>query len=116
MLKPGGTVVAGFRNREGLRYLARVQSWAGDACDLSMLGDVDVLARLGDDDGVQRDEEYVTRSDVERAFAGFASAAVIVRNLTPDDLPGFDRSGYPPEFWRWVADRHGRFILVRATL
>lgn len=115
VLAPGGVVVAGFRNRDGLRYLARVQSYFADACDLRELVDADALVQLADDDGARFDDEYVSRNQVDDAFAAFGTRRVAVRNLTPDDVPGVDPAGYEPGFWHWLAATCGRFVLLRAV-
>ena len=115
VLKPGGVVVAGFRHRDGLRYLAGVRSYFGQACGLADLAGPDDVVRLGDDAGARFDDEYVSAFDVEAGFAGFAQQTVRVGNLTPDDLPAVDLPDYEPAFWQWLSTKFGRFVLLRAV-
>lgn len=114
VLAPGGVVVAGFRNRAGLRYRARVQSYFGDACDLRHLVGRDGAVLVADDDGATTDRDYVSADEVSSAFAMFARHDVKVRGLTPDDLPGATLATRDPRFWAWLSHTYGRFILVRA--
>ena len=115
VLAPGGVVVAGFRNRNGLRYLSRVQSYFGSACDLGAVAGRDALVQLADDDGARFDDEYVSADEIERAFLGFTTRDVVVRNLTPDDLRGDDAAVYDRKFWQWLAAVCGRFVVLRAV-
>ena len=115
VLAPGGVVVAGFRNRNGLRYLARVRSYFGSACDLGAVAGRDALVQLADDDGARFDDEYVSAEQIERAFPGFTTREVVVRNLTRDDLAGADAAVDDRKFWQWLAAVCGRFVVLRAV-
>lgn len=114
VLAPGGVVVAGFRNRFGLRYRARVQSYFADACDLRSLVGSDAAARVADDDGATADSDYVTADAVSSAFASFTRPDLAIRGLTPEDVPGAALGTRDPRFWAWLSHTYGRFILLRA--
>ena len=114
VLTPGGIAVSVFRNRHGLRYLSRIRSYFGEACDLTSLIGADALVRLGDDDGARHDEDYATVEEVEQSFREWRNLNVSIRNLTPDDLQAPVPDNYGDEFWDWLSQVCGRFILVKA--
>jgi SAM-dependent methyltransferase len=114
VLAPGGKVVAAFRNRQGLRYLSRLRSFVGTACDISRLFGVDAAVALADGDAVT-DADYVTADEMRRAFSGFGSVEVSIRNLVPEDIATNVAVSYPDEFWRWLSTAAGRFVMVQAS-
>jgi len=114
VLAAGGTVVAGFRNRDGLRYHARIRSYYGEACDLQLLAGSDSAAFVADDDGPHRDDDYLTAEAVAAAFATFANPVIQVRGLTPEDLPGASLGDRDRRFWTWLSHTYGRFVMLRA--
>ena len=111
VLVPGGRVVLVFRNRESLRYQARVRSYYGAACDLATLG-LDGLAAIAD--GAGSDAEFVSHPWVTKLADGFRESSVTCTNLSPDDLPGGLSDEYPAPFWRWLSGTLGRFLVLRA--
>lgn len=115
VVAPGGAVVAGFRNRAGLRYLARVRSYFGAACDIDAMFGADTAAALAEDDGATADHDYTTAEEVRRAFAPFSSVDITIRGLTPDDLPAAAVSNGDARFLQWLSQTLGRFILVKAV-
>lgn len=115
VVAPGGAVVAGFRNRAGLRYLARVRSYFGVACDIDAMFGADASAALAEDDGATADRDYTTAEEVRRAFASFSSVDVSIGGLTPSDVPGGAISNGDVRFVQWLSHTLGRFILVKAV-
>ena len=73
VLAPDGVAVAVFRNRGGLRYLARVGSYFGDALELDAIVGRDVAAQVADDGGALGVEAYVSIDDVNPAFTSLRS-------------------------------------------
>lgn len=114
VLAVGGVAVTVFRNRYGLRRLARVASYLGAACDLTALADSAAIVRMADDDLSAGDDGYVSAADAARAFGDFARTLVKVSNLTPEDLATDVSTAYPEPFWDWLGDTCGRFVMVRA--
>jgi SAM-dependent methyltransferase len=113
VLAPGGIAVAAFRNGGGLRRLARVNSYFGEACELRPIGDRE-LTRLADDDGAHGDNSYVSLADAESSFQVFAKRHIVIDNLTPGDLAIDIERAYPAAFWEWLTRCCGRFVMVRA--
>lgn len=111
VLVPDGRVVIVFRNRESMRYQARVRSYHGAACDLDGLGP-DGLAAIAD--GAPADAAYVTQPWVTSLGDGFRKTTVTCTYLSPDDLPGWSGPEYPATFWRWLSGTLGRFLVLRA--
>ena len=114
VLAPNGRVVAAFRNRQGLRYLSRLRSYVGSACDIGRLFGLDAAVALADGDAAT-DADYVTAQEVRAAFANFGSVDVSIRNLVPDDVATPVAVTYPYEFWRWLSTAAGRFVMVQAS-
>ena len=114
VLAPGGVAVAVFRNRGGLRYLARVGSYFGGALKLDAMFGRDAVAQVADDDRALGADAYVAINDVESSFHEFAQRRVTVNNLAPEDLAADIDARYPEEFWDWLAQSCGRFVMVRA--
>jgi hypothetical protein len=114
VLSPNGVGVAVFRNRGGLRYLARVGSYFGDALDLGAIVGRDAVAQVADDDRTLSADAYVSIDDVESGFHEFAQRRVSVNNLAPEDLAAEVDASYPEGFWDWLAQSCGRFVMVRA--
>jgi SAM-dependent methyltransferase len=114
VLAPDGVAVAVFRNRGGLRYLARVGSYFGDALELDAIVGRDAVAQVADDDRALGGDAYVSIDDVESAFHDFAQRRVSVNNLAPEDLAADIEASYPEGFWDWLAQTCGRFVMVRA--
>ncbi|HEY6124678.1 MAG TPA: methyltransferase domain-containing protein, partial [Steroidobacteraceae bacterium] len=112
VLAPNGQVVAVFRNRQGLRYLSRICSYVGSACDIGRLFGLDAAVALVD--GAGTDADYVTEQEVRKAFSEFGPVEVSIQNLVPEDLATPLAANYPDEFWRWLSAVAGRFVLVRA--
>jgi len=113
VLERNGRVVAAFRNRQGLRYLSRLRSYVGSACDIDRLFGLDAAVGLADGDAAT-DADYVTAQEVRAAFADFGSVDVSIRNLVPDDVATPLAVAYPYEFWRWLSTAAGRFVMVQA--
>ena len=114
VLVPNGQVVAAFRNRQGLRYLSRLRSYFGSACDIGRLFGLDAAVALADGDAAT-DADYVTAQEVRAAFADFGSVGVSIRNLVPDDIATPLAVTYPNEFWQWLSTTAGRFVMVQAS-
>jgi len=114
VLAPNGQMVAAFLNRRGLRYLTRLRSYYGSACDLDRLFGPDAAVGVVDGDAA-RDADYVTASELRAALADFSSLQVSIRNLVPDDIATPLTTKYPHEFWRWLSTTGGRFVMVRAS-
>ena len=114
VLAPNGVATAVFRNRGGLRYLARVGSYFGGACDLDAMVGRDAVARVADDDRALGEDAYVSVDDIESGFHAFRQRRVSVNNLAPEDLAAEIEASYPEGFWDWLAQSCGRFVMVRA--
>lgn len=113
VLKPGGVVMTMFYNRQSLHYYLKTLSYYGIVCDLEqLLGP----RRLVDwfTDGFGYPETYhQTPDSLRTAFDRFTVERLIVRNLTPDQIPLFPFGDYPAEFWNWLASRLGFYLLLR---
>jgi SAM-dependent methyltransferase len=113
-LKPGGTVVAVFRHLAGLHHLARIRAYFGDVCGLSEFGH-DALLELAEDDGGRSGDAYMSAASVDEAFREFAVRSITSAHLTADALPDLQGLAYPPEFWLWLANALGRFLVLKAV-
>ena len=114
VLATSGVVVAVFRNRDGLRRLARVGSYFGAACDLNELADVRAVTRIADDADAVGEDGYWSLDEATRAFGGFSHRRITISDLTPDDLATDVTTPYPELFWDWLSATCGRFVMVRA--
>jgi SAM-dependent methyltransferase len=113
VLKPGGTVIVMFYNRQSLHYYFKTLYYYGIVCDLeSQLGP----RRLVDwfTDGYDYPRTYhQTPESLAHAFDRFAVERLVVRNLTREQLPLFRFEDYPPEFWSWVESRLGFYLMLQ---
>lgn len=113
ILKPGGTVNVLFYNRQSLHYYVKTLYYYGIVCDLEQwLGP----RRLVDwfTDGFDYPHTFhQTPESLRQAFDRFTVDEVIVRNLTPEQLPQFPFEQYPPRFWTWVESQLGFYVLLK---
>jgi len=114
VLAPGGVVVAVFRNSRGLRRLARVNSYFGEACEWRAIAGDSRLTQLADDEDAAGDDSYISVEELTSGFKVFPSARLRVANLTPADLVTEIDRAYPSAFWEWLTQSCGRFVMVRA--
>ena len=113
VLKPGGTVLVMFYNRQSLHYYLKTLYYYGVVCDLErLLGPRRLVDWFTDGFGYPR-TYHQTPDSLRRAFGRFEIDSVTVRNLTPDQVPLVPFSEYPPEFWSWVESRLGFYLLLR---
>lgn len=114
VLKPGGTVIAMFYNRQSLHYYLKTLYYYGIVCDLeALLGPRRLVDWFTDGFGYPR-TYHQTPDSLRRAFSRFTVERLVVRNLTPEQIPLFPFDQYPDEFWSWVASRLGFYLLIRA--
>ena len=115
VLKPGGTVMVMFYNRQSLHYYLKTVLYYGEACDLTeLLGPRRLVDWFTDGFGYPR-TYHQTPDTLRDAFDRFKVESVIVRNLTADQTPLVDRATYPPDFWSWLESQFGFYLLLRAT-
>ena len=113
VLKPGGTVMTLFYNRQSLHYYLKTLYYYGIVCDLEqLLGPRRLIDWFTDGYGYPR-TYHQTPDSLRQAFSRFTVEAVVVRNLTPDQIPLFPFGDYPAEFWRWMASRLGFYLLLK---
>lgn len=114
VLKPGGTAMAMFYNSQSLHYYLKTLAYYGVACDLGeLLGPRRLVDWFTDGFGYPR-TFHQTPGSLREAFGRFTVDSLIVRNLTPDQVPLVPVEGYPREFWSWVESRLGFYLLLRA--
>jgi ubiquinone/menaquinone biosynthesis C-methylase UbiE len=114
VLKPGGTVMVMFYNRQSLHYYLKTLYYYGIVCDLGeLLGPRRLVDWFTDGFGYPR-TYHQTPDSLREAFHRFTIDSVTVRNLTPDQVPLVRFDDYPPEFWSWVESRLGFYLLLRA--
>jgi SAM-dependent methyltransferase len=113
VLKPGGTVVTMFYNSQSLHYHLKTLYYYGIVCDLErLLGPRRLIDWFTDGYGYPR-TYHQTPSSLRLAFNRFNIESLVVRNLTPDQVPLVAFDDYPAEFWTWVASRLGFYLMLR---
>ena len=113
VLKPGGTVMTMFYNQQSLHYYVKTLYYYGIVCDLErLLGPRRLVDWFTDGFGYPR-TWHQTPDSLREAFNRFQVESLIVRNLTPDQLPLFPFAEYPPEFWSWVESRLGFYLMLK---
>jgi SAM-dependent methyltransferase len=113
VLKPGGTVITMFYNRQSLHYYVKTLYYYGIVCDLErLLGSRRLVDWFTDGFGYPR-TYHQTPETVRVAFARFTIESLVVRNLTPDQIPLFPFDEYPKEFWTWLESRLGFYLMLR---
>ncbi len=113
VLKPGGTVITMFYNRQSLHYYLKTLYYYGIVCDLEqLLGPRDLVDWFTDGFGYPR-TYHQSPDSLRQAFARFAIDHVLVRNLTPEQIPLCRFDDYPPEFWTWVESRLGFYLMLQ---
>jgi SAM-dependent methyltransferase len=113
VLKPGGTVIVMFYNRESLHYYVKTLYYYGIVCDLErLLGKRRLIDWFTDGFGYPR-TFHQTPDSLRQAFSRFSVESLVVRNLTGDQLPLFPFRDYPQEFWNWVASQLGFYLLLK---
>ena len=114
VLKPGGTVVTMFYNRQSLHYYLKTLYYYGIVCDLEqLLGPRRLVDWFTDGYGYPR-TYHQTPESLRQAFDRFTVESLVVRNLTRDQIPLFPFDEYPAEFWDWLASRLGFYLMLRA--
>lgn len=113
VLKPGGKVMVMFYNSASLHYIVKTLYYYGVVCDMvELLGPRKLVDWFTDGFGYPR--TYHQSPDTLRtAFNRFTFESLMVRNLTPDQLPLFPFDDYPPEFWSWVESQLGFYLMLR---
>jgi ubiquinone/menaquinone biosynthesis C-methylase UbiE len=112
VLKPGGTVVTMFYNRQSLHYYIKTLYYYGIVCDLEqVLGPRRLIDWFTDGYGYPH-TYHQTPESLRQAFARFTVESVVVRNLTPDQIPLLPFDEYPDEFWQWIASRLGFYLML----
>lgn len=113
VLKPGGTVAVMFYNRQSVHTILKTRYYFGIVCNLEeLLGPRRLIDWFTDGFGYPR-THHQTPESLRRAFDLFQIESLVVRNLTPDQLPLFPVDDYPPEFWSWLGSRLGFYLLLR---
>lgn len=113
VLKPGGTVITMFYNRQSLHYYLKTLYYYGIVCDLErLLGRRRLVDWFTDGFGYPR-TYHQTPDSLRAAFGRFTIDSLQVRNLTPDQVPLFDFDQYPAEFWTWVESQLGFYLMLR---
>jgi len=114
VLKPGGTVVTMFYNRQSVHYYVKTLYYYGIVCDMEqLLGPRRLVDWFTDGFGYPR-TYHQTPDSLRGAFSRFTIDSLAVRHLTPDQLPLFPFEEYPPEFWEWMASRLGFYLMLKA--
>lgn len=114
VLKPGGTVMVMFYNRESLHYYLKTLYYYGVTCDLeALLGPRRLVDWFTDGYGYPR-TYHQSPDSLRAAFARFSVESLTVRNLDRDQVPLVPFEDYPPEFWTWVESQLGFYLLLRA--
>jgi len=115
VLKPGGTVIVMFYNQQSLHYHLKTRYYYGLVCDLErILGPRRLIDWFTDGFGYPR-TYHQTPDSLRAAFSRFAANTVAVRNLDREQLPLIDFDGYPPEFWTWVEQNLGFYLMLNGT-
>ena len=115
VLKPGGTAITMFYNRESLHYYVKTMHYYGVVCDLErILGPRRLIDWFTDGFGYPR-TYHQTPESLRTAFSRFRIEHLAVRNLTQDQIPLFEFERYPPAFWSWVESQLGFYLMLRAT-
>ena len=113
ILKPGGTVNVLFYNRQSLHYYVKTLGYYGIVCDLGrILGPRRLVDWFTDGFNYPR-TFHQTPESLRNAFNRFTIDEVIVRNLTPEQVPLLPFEDYPPRFWTWVESQLGFYILLK---
>lgn len=113
VLKPGGTVMVMFYNRQSLHYYLKTLYYYGIVCDLEpILGPRRLVDWFTDGFGYPR-TFHQTPDSLRQAFSRFTIDSLTVRNLTRDQVPMARREDYPAEFWSWLESRLGFYLLLR---
>jgi ubiquinone/menaquinone biosynthesis C-methylase UbiE len=114
VLKPGGTVITMFYNRQSLHYYLKTLYYYGVVCDLeALLGPRRLVDWFTDGFGYPQ-TYHQTPESLRQAFGRFTVESLVVRNLTRDQIPLFPFEEYPPEFWSWLASRLGFYLMLKA--
>jgi SAM-dependent methyltransferase len=114
VLKPGGSVIAMFYNRDSLHYYVKTLYYYGVVCDLEpLLGPRRLVDWFTDGYGYPR-TFHQTPATLRAKFNRFTIDRLVVRNFTRDQLPLFPFDDYPAEFWQWLGTRLGFYIMLRA--
>jgi len=114
VLKPGGTLIAMFYNRQSFHYYLKTLLYYGIVCDLEdILGSRLLIDWFTDGYGYPR-TYHQTPDTLRDLFKDFEISEIVVRNFTTDQLPLFNFSKYPSSFWTWLSSRVGFFLLLRA--
>ena len=114
VLKPGGTVITMFYNRQSLHYYLKTLYYYGVVCDLeALLGPRRLVDWFTDGFGYPQ-TYHQTPESLRQAFNRFTVQSLVVRNLTHDQIPLFPFDEYPDEFWSWLASRLGFYLLLKA--
>jgi ubiquinone/menaquinone biosynthesis C-methylase UbiE len=113
VLKPGGTVITMFYNRQSLHYYLKTLFYYGVVCDLeTLLGPRRLVDWFTDGFGYPHTHQQTPES-LRQAFGRFTVERLVVRNLTRDQIPLFPFDEYPPEFWSWLGSRLGFYLMLR---
>jgi SAM-dependent methyltransferase len=114
VLKPGGTVITMFYNRDSLHYYLKTLYYYGMVCDLErMLGHRRLIDWFTDGFGYPR-TYHQSPASLRAAFSRFRIEQLVVRNLTADQVPLISLDAYPPDFWSWLASQLGFYLMLRA--
>jgi ubiquinone/menaquinone biosynthesis C-methylase UbiE len=114
VLKPGGTVVTMFYNRESVHYYVKTLCYYGVVCEMEQqLGPRRLVDWFTDGFGYPR-TYHQTPDSLRAAFSRFTIDRLAARHLTPDQLPLFPFAEYPAEFWEWLASRLGFYLMLTA--
>jgi len=114
VLKPGGTVIVMFYNRQSLHYYLKTLYYYGVVCDLeALLGPRRLVDWFTDGFGYPH-TYHQTPDSLRQAFERFTVDRLVVRNLTRDQIPLFPFDEYPAEFWSWLASRLGFYLMLNA--
>jgi SAM-dependent methyltransferase len=114
VLKPGGTVVAMFYNRQSVHYYLKTLYYYGIVCDMEqLLGPRRLVDWFTDGFGYPR-TYHQTPDSLRTAFGRFTIDDLAVRHLTPDQLPLFPFGEYPAAFWQWMASQLGFYLMLKA--
>jgi len=112
VLRPGGTVIVMFYNRQSLHYFVKTLAYYGIVCDLErLLGPRYLVDWFTDGFGYPR-TYHQTPDSLRKAFDRFTVTRLAVRNLSPEQIPLFPFDEYPPEFWSWVESRLGFYLML----
>lgn len=113
VLKPGGSVMVMFYNRQSLHYYLKTLYYYGLVCDLEgLLGPRRLVDWFTDGYGYPR-TYHQSPEGLRRAFDRFTVESLIVRNLDPDQVPLVPVGDYPKEFWAWLESQLGFYLLLR---